>query len=262
MRSTVRGTRRSEKYKSCTLRVPGARPGATLGRDVESYADYCPIAIANEVIGDRWNPLILREIMVGSRGFNEIHRGIPRISRTLLAQRLRMLEGSGLIVRRPRPEGRAADYVLTDAGSDLQPILWELGRWATRWVFGDPTENQLDTPHLVWRLHQTTDCDRAPRARTTVEFRTHGPGSGRSWLVFEKGASTACQIDPGYDVDLLVLAEARELHRWFMGRTTWREACENEGIRIVGPERLARAFPDWFVPSEFHDDVRRALESS
>jgi len=229
---------------------------------VESYADYCPIAIANEVIGDRWNPLILREIMVGSRGFNEIHRGIPRISRTLLAQRLRMLEGSGLIVRRPRPEGRAADYVLTDAGSDLQPILWELGRWATRWVFGDPTENQLDTPHLVWRLHQTTDCDRAPRARTTVEFRTHGPGSGRSWLVFEKGASTACQIDPGYEVDLVVMGDNREMHRWLLGWLSFRELRLAGSVRLVGPSRLGRAFSSWFSTSLFARSLRQPALAS
>jgi DNA-binding HxlR family transcriptional regulator len=228
---------------------------------VGSYGDYCPIAVASEVVGDRWNPLILRELMVGAHRFNDIHRGIPRISRTLLAQRLRNLERDGLVERRPGERRQAADYVLTDAGHDLEPILWELGRWATRWVFGDPEDHQLDLVHLVWRLHQMSDAERAPRRRTTVEFDARGPGGGRAWLVFVDGASTACEVDPGYEVDLVISAENRELHRWFLGRTTWTEACRDGAIEVLGPRPLARDFPRWFVPSELHRDLRAAARA-
>jgi len=224
------------------------------------YADYCPIAVANEVIGDRWNPLILREIIIGSHRFNDIHRGLPRISRTLLAQRLRFLERNGLVERRPHPRGQAVDYVLTDAGRDLEPILWELGRWATRWAFGDPSDEQVDTVHLVWRLHQVTDPERAPQSRTTVAVRTRRP-TGSAWLVFEKGASTACEIDPGYDVDLVVVARNHALHRWFAGRVTWRDACDAGDVELIGPAGLVRGFPRWFRPSPFHADVRRAARA-
>jgi DNA-binding HxlR family transcriptional regulator len=222
------------------------------------HGDYCPIAVANEVMGDRWNPLVLRELMVGSQHFNDIHRGIPRISRTLLAQRLRELERRGLVERRPVPGKQAVDYLLSPAGHDLQPILWELGRWATRWMFGDPVDEQLDTPYIVWRLHQTTDPERAPKRRTTVEFATTGPGSRPAWLVFQSGASTACQSDPGYEVDLIVRADNRELHRWFIGRTTWKAASAGGAIAVLGPPRLAKAFPTWFVPGVFHADVQKA----
>jgi DNA-binding HxlR family transcriptional regulator len=225
---------------------------------VASYSDYCPIAVANEVIGDRWSPLVLRELMIGSTRFNDIHRGIPRMSRSLLTQRLRFLEHNGLIERRPRPGEKAVDYVLSDAGRDLEPILWELGRWATRWVFGDPENHQLDTLHVVWRLHQLTDGDKAPQERTTVEFFTRGPGGRRAWLVFDHGASTACQVDPGFDTDLLVGGQSRELHMWLLGRTTWRAACESGAITVTGSRRLATAFPGWFRASPFHHDVRRA----
>lgn len=226
---------------------------------MRDYADYCPIAMANEIVGDRWNPLVLRELMVGARRFNDIHRGIPRISRTLLAGRLRSLERHGLVERRPVPGSQAVDYLLTDAGRDLQPILWQLGRWATRWTFGDPPDEVLDTHHLVWRLHQVTDPACAPQQRTTVEILTRGPGSARCWLVFAGGESTACQIDPGYDVDLVLRADNRELHRWFMGRTTWPEARRAGTIELSGPAGLATAFPTWFRPSPFHADVRAAL---
>ena len=225
------------------------------------YSDYCPIAMANEITGDRWSPLILREIIIGSHRFNEIHRGIPRISRSLLAQRLRLLERNGLIERRPRPGETAVDYVLTPAGRDLEPILWALGRWATRWMLGDPVDEQLDTPHLVWRLHQVTNAERAPKTRTTVEFRTLGAGAGRAWLVFDGGRSTACQIDPGFDVDLVVEGDNRTLHSWFLGRVTWRDARASGAVTLLGPSRLASSFPNWFDPSAFYNEVRAATRA-
>jgi DNA-binding HxlR family transcriptional regulator len=226
---------------------------------VATYADYCPIAVATELVGDRWSVLILREIMVGSTRFNDIHRGIPRISRTLLSQRLRVLVRDGLVERRSRPGRSSFDYVLTEAGRDLQPIVWELGKWSTRWAFTEPTDEQLDVAHLVWRLHQVVDPTRVPRKRTTVEFQARGPGGGRAWLVFENGESTACELDPGYEVDLVVNGENRELHRWYVGRVTWREACRDGGVSLVGPARLAREFPRWFRPSAFHADVRAVV---
>jgi DNA-binding HxlR family transcriptional regulator len=218
---------------------------------MSSYGDYCPITIASEVIGDRWSPLVIREIMVGSHRFNDIHRGIPRISRSLLTQRLRHLERNGIIERTPRPGEQAVDYTLTDAGHALEPVLWDLGRWAAAWALGDPTDEQLDTAHLVWRLHQFTDPENAPTTRINVQFTTTGPGSGTAWLVFDQGESTACQIDPGYEVDLVVEGDNRELHRWFAGRVSWADAVRSGRVTISGPSGLARAFPDWFVADVF-----------
>ncbi len=218
---------------------------------MSSYGDYCPITIASEVIGDRWSPLVIREIMVGSHRFNDIHRGIPRMSRSLLTQRLRHLERNGIVERTPRPGEQAVDYTLTPAGRALEPILWDLGRWAAAWALGDPTDEQLDTAHLVWRLHQFTDPDNAPTKRTNVQFTTTGPGSGTAWLVFDQGASTACQVDPGYEVDLVVEADNLELHRWHAGRVTWSEALRSGRVSITGPRDLVRAFPTWFVEGVF-----------
>ena len=223
----------------------------------ERFGDYCPIAMANEVIGDRWSPLVLRELIIGETRFNDIHRGIPRIGRSVLAGRLKWLERNGLVERVPRPDSQAVDYVLTEAGRDLEPIIFGMGRWGAKWVFGDPSDEQIDTTHLVWRLHQFTDPDRAPDERTTVEVRTHGAGAGRAWIVFEERASTACQIDPGYDIDLLVTADARELHRWYHGHAEWNDLCRAGAITVQGPKRLASAFPTWFRPA-FADDVRAA----
>jgi DNA-binding HxlR family transcriptional regulator len=226
---------------------------------VGAYGDYCPIAASIDVIGDRWSPLVLRELMVGSTRFNEIHRGLPRMSRNLLVQRLRMLERNGLVERHPRPGSQMVDYQLTPVGKELEPVLWELGKWAVRWRFDDPVDEQLDTVYLVWRLHQQVDLQRVPERRTTVEFATKGPGGGRAWLVFDRGESTPCQLDPGYEPDVLVQGETKELFRWWIGRATWAEVCDGGEVKLVGDRRLVEAFPTWFLPSLFHAEVREAV---
>jgi DNA-binding HxlR family transcriptional regulator len=215
---------------------------------MSSYGEYCPIAVGAEVFADRWTPLVLRELMIGCRRFNEIHRGLPKMNRTLLVQRLRSLERRGIIVR-TQTHGNVVEYRLTESGRELEPIVWALGEWASRWSFGDPEDHQLDTSWLVWRLHQHAIETKIPETRTVVEFVLTGTGGGRAWLVLDRGSSTACQIDPGYDVDLVVHGDTRELHRWLVGLTSFRRVQQCGGARIIGPSRLARAFAGWFDTS-------------
>jgi DNA-binding HxlR family transcriptional regulator len=217
-----------------------------------TYGEYCPIAVGAEVFADRWTPLVLRELMLGSRRFNDIHRGLPKMNRTLLVQRLRSLERRALVERRCENGGRTVDYVLTESGRELQPIVWSLGEWAARWTFGDPADSELDVAWLVWRLHQKAIPSVLPEGRLVVEFVASGPGGGNAWLVFDDRRATACEIDPGYDVDLVVEGDNRELHRWMLGVTPYREMVRAGAIRLVGPSRLVRGFPKWFdiVPLE------------
>ena len=143
-----------------------------------SYREYCPIAVGAEFFGDRWTPLILRELMLGSSRFNEIHRGLGRMSRTLLIQRLRELERRGIVERTADEAGRTLEYRLTAAGHELEPVVWALGDWAARWAFGDPADEELDVGWLVWRLHQQVVADELPDGRTVVQFVLNGPGEG------------------------------------------------------------------------------------
>lgn len=223
-----------------------------------SYREYCPIAVGAELFGDRWTPLILRELILGSRGFNEIHRGLGRMSRTLLIGRLRELERRGIVGRTVDASGRTTEYRLTEAGEELEPIVWSLGRWASRWSFGDPADEELDVAWLAWRLHQRADPDRLPDGRTVVHLVADGPGGGEAWLVLDRGGATACQIDPGYQVDLALMGDNRELHRWLLGSRTFRDLQRAGSVRLVGPSRLARAFPTWFAPSPFARTLDRS----
>lgn len=209
-------------------------------RAMASYGEYCPIAAGAEVFGDRWTPLVLRELILGSTRFNDIHRGVPKMSRTLLSQRLRAL------VRRELVERVGTGYHLTDAGRGLEPLVWELGRWAARWSFGDPADEDLDAEWIVWRLHQRVLPRRIPGRRTTIEFDLRGPGGGRAWLVLDRRESTACWIDPGYDVDLLVRGANREVHRWLLRQVSLDDALAAGHMELVGPPALVDAFPKWF----------------
>lgn len=225
-----------------------------------THADYCPIAVGVEVLGDRWTPLIIRELMVGSTGFNEIHRGLPRMSRSLLAQRLRALERRGLVSRQVAHRGRPGSYRLTASGEALTPIVWAIGHWAAQWQFGDPAPGDRDARTLLWRLHQLAVPSRLPEGRTVVHMRLTGRGGAEGWLDIDHGEVSVCTDDPGHDVDLAVEGDTGQVHRWVVGRITFRELATTGEVRAIGPTRLVRAFPTWFNTRTFAEDMRRSAQ--
>ncbi len=219
--------------------------------------DYCPIAVGVDVLGDRWTPLVIRELSVGSTHFNEIHRGLPRISRTLLAQRLRELERRGVVRHETSAPGRPGQYVLTPAGESLVPIVWAMGHWAAEWVFGDPTDAECDGKSLMWRLHQHAIPARLPRQRTVVQMVLTGPGAAEGWLDIDHGAVTMCTDDLGLDCDLAVEARTSQMQRWLVGLVPFDRLVAERSVRLLGPGRLARAFPTWFDTSFFQAGIDR-----
>jgi DNA-binding HxlR family transcriptional regulator len=234
-------------------------PPAT-GEDdpVPRYTDYCPIATGVDVLGDRWTPLVIRELTIGSTGFNEIHRGIPRVSRTLLAQRLRTLERRGLVRRDVTSTGRSGGYQLTTAGEALSPIVWAMGHWAAEWMFTDPTEDDCDGLSLIWRMHQHANPERLPNTRTLVHLRLTGVGGAEGWLSIDAEGMTVCKDDQGHDVDLAVEADTGQMYRWLAGIVPFRDLIADGQVRLIGPSRLARAFPTWFMPDAFATQMRRS----
>jgi DNA-binding HxlR family transcriptional regulator len=221
------------------------------------HSDYCPIALCVEVLGDRWTPLIIRELMVGAGGFNEIHRGVPRLSRTLLAQRLRQLERRGLVARESAERGRPGRYTLTDAGWSITPIIWAMGQWAAEWIFDDPEDEDCDGMSLMWRMHQRAIGDRLPLRRTIVHVNLTGPGACEGWLDIERPTMTVCIEDPRQDVDLSLTAPTKEMHRWLLGRTTFRALVDAGHAEFLGPAPLVREFPGWFDNTFFDPGLRR-----
>jgi DNA-binding HxlR family transcriptional regulator len=231
---------------------------------MHAAAQYCPVAVATEILADRWTPLILREFIVGAHTFGEIHSGIPHISRSLLSERLKQLAVHGVVERTEGPGGRPA-YRLTPAGEDLEEVVFGLGEWAIRWAyFAEPGDEQLDNAHLMWRFRRGVVRDRVPAQRLVTEFVLSCPAgtTEQYWLVVQPADVEVCLKHPGFDVDVQVRTSSRELHRVWLGRTTFAAAMRAGTLEIAGPPALVRSFPRWFSFSPFVPAVRRASQST
>src|SRR5215510_10574614 len=134
------------------------------------YGQYCPVARAAEILADRWTVLIVRELLADVRRFNELERGLPHMSRTLLAERLRRLEQTKVVERRAAPRGKPTEYRLTPAGRELQRIIDLYGEWGARWAFGAPRQNELDPIILLWWMRRRVAVERISRPRVVIQF--------------------------------------------------------------------------------------------
>jgi DNA-binding HxlR family transcriptional regulator len=223
------------------------------------YGQYCPVARASEILADRWTPLIVRELLAGLRHFNDLDRGLPGISRALLAERLRRLQRMGIVERRTAPEGRAVEYSLTRAGQELQRVIDVLGGWGARWAFGDPRPSELDPIVLLWWMRRRVHRQRLPARRVVIEFDFRGARTGSYWLVLERSDVSVCLQHPRFDVDLRVSADIGGFYRVWLGRTTLGAALREGLVRLDGMPAVVRAFPHWFAWSPMAEAVRAAL---
>jgi DNA-binding HxlR family transcriptional regulator len=226
---------------------------------VRGYAQYCPIAKASEVLGDRWTLLIVRELLGGASGFNELQRGLPGISRSVLTDRLRSLERAEIVERRTGPKGRTLAYRLTPAGRDLEPVVQALGEWGATWSFTDPRPEELDPDLLIVWIARHVEREQLPPDRTVVQFDFHDPAK-RYWMVLEPADVSVCLQHPGFDVDLHVVVDTATLYRIYLGRADLGGALRAGRLTLSGPRPLQRAFGRWFAWSAFAPASRRAGE--
>jgi DNA-binding HxlR family transcriptional regulator len=205
-------------------------------RETSGYGQYCPISRALDVLGERWSLLILRDMLVGSTRFNDLARGLPGVSRSLLSKRLRQLERAGIV---ERYDGR---YLLTDAGRDLEPIVFGLGEWGARWSFGDPEPAERDPELLVWWMHTRLDTSQLPGDRHVlhISFRDD---PRHFWIVVERGTPSVCLSDPGFEVDVTITADVDALQQVWLGRLPLRDAVRDGRIEFQGPSALTRRMP-------------------
>ena len=225
-------------------------------RSRNTYRQFCPVARASEIVTERWTPLVLRELMCGSTRFNELRRGLPHLSPSLLARRLRDLEIDGIVTR--AAEGSSVEYRLTAAGEDLRPIIEALGHWGKRWVEREFTREEMDPALLVWDMHRRVIADELPAERvvTRIDFRGGRGRQPRFWLIFDRPSADVCFHDPGYEPELYVTAELRALIDFWMGARTFQSALADRSITLEGPRDLCRRFPSWFERSIFSEAPR------
>ena len=225
---------------------------------MRTYGQFCPVAKAAEIFAERWNPLILRELLLGSRRFNELEYGLPKIPRSLLVQRLRMLEQAGVVERHVDSRGKNPEYYLTPAGQDLFDVVIRLGEWGQKWVNHDIGPSDIDPQLLMWDMRRRINLDRIPQRRVVVQFDFYGATSGSYWLVLERPEPSVCFKDPGFDVDLMVTTDTIAMHQVWIGHLSFADALRQELVEIDGPSPLARAFPGWLALSHFANVPRAA----
>ncbi|MBX9243536.1 helix-turn-helix transcriptional regulator [Actinotalea ferrariae] len=223
------------------------------------YHQFCPVAKTMELLDERWTILVLRELMAGSEHFNDLRRGLPRMSPTLLSKRLHRLVAGGVVLR--TADAGEIRYRLTAAGEELRPVVEALGAWGTRWI-PELADADLDPRLLMWDLHRRVEAANVPAGRTVVRF-TFPALHGRErdwWVVITPPTADVCDVDPGFDVTVTVTAELRALVLVWRGDLAWGEAMRSGGVALDGPQDARRALPRWFALSPFAQVPRVAAE--
>ncbi|MGW3009953.1 winged helix-turn-helix transcriptional regulator [Streptomyces sp. NPDC001219] len=203
------------------------------------FGQFCAVARALEALGERWALLIVRELLLGERRFNDIQRGIPRISKTMLSTRLKELERAGVVVR------GSDGYTLTEAGAQLAPVLRELGSWAMHFDRRGLRPEHLDPDVLVWDIRRRVVPEHLPQEPTLVELR-FAAHPKPYYLLARRPEVTLCTEDGGFPVALRIEADLEALTRYWLGETTWDRLLRAELVTLTGPSSLRRSFPGWF----------------
>lgn len=223
-----------------------------------SYGQFCPVSMASEILCSRWTVLVLREMLCGSTRFNDLRRGLPRMSPTLLSKRLKELELAGVIRSAPVAPG-ISDYRLTEAGEELRPIVLGIGSWGQRWVESRLSLRNLDPTLLMWDMRRNLSTDPLPPRRCTIQFlypelaTTHR----NYWLVVESGEVDLCYTDPGFDIDLLVTSSLRTMTSIWLGHARLDTEVRAGHVQLEGDPAIRRAMQQWLKLSTFAPVERR-----
>ena len=214
---------------------------------VRTYGQYCPIARASDLLAERWSIIILRNILIGCRTFNEIADGAPGLSRGLLSKRLRDLERAGVVEIRPKPDGPGSFYEPTQAGLELSNVMSALHEWGSKWAELTPEQAHPGVVLWGWATFYL-DRDRLPRRRVLVRFEyptLSGSGS-RGWLLIQHGDAEVYEKYPGGEEELVVVvSDPVVFARWHLGEVEWDDALRSGAVTVTGSSTLARALPTW-----------------
>ena len=215
-----------------------------------SYHQFCPVAKAMELLDERWTMLIVRELGCGSERFNDLRRGVPQMSPTLLSKRLQQLTRAGIVER--RADGTDVRYVLTEAGRELWPIVEAVGTWGIRWI-GELGDEDLDPKLLLWDMHRNINHGAVPDGKAVVHFRFPDvePRGSHWWLVITPDDAYVCDTDPGQPATATVTTNLRTMTGIWRGDLSWTDALRGDALAIEAPSSVRRSVPTWFALSGF-----------
>lgn len=228
-----------------------------------SYGQFCPVAMAAEILCTRWTVVLLREMVAGSTRFNDLRRGVPRMSPALLVQRLRDLEDHGVVRRVAGRDSGVMEYHLTPAGQELETLVGAMGHWGQRWVTSELSLQQLDASLLMWDMRRHLDLEPMPRRRSVIQFlyAEQAPVDRSWWLIVEPDAGPhagkagapvdLCSVEPGFDVDLYVACDLKTMTGIWMGVDTVRAALDSQRMHLTGDAELASNMQSWLGLSPF-----------
>ena len=213
------------------------------------YGQFCPIAKASEVFATRWTPLLLRELMAGVCTFNDLHRGVPLMSRALLAARLRQLEHEGIVEKRSGGGGAHAEYWLTPAGDAFGEAIGALARWGLFYSRDRLEARDLDPGVFMWMLRRRVRLDDLPDERIVLRFEFSGVASSKTklkmmWLILDRSEVDVCAKDPGHPVDLSVHGDIATFVAIFLGHARWKDKV-GKSVTLEGDRRCAAQIPKW-----------------
>lgn len=225
-----------------------------------SYGQFCPVAMASEILCTRWTVLLLREMCAGSTRFNELRKGVPLMSPALLSKRLRQLEEAGVVTRSPTKTSGGHEYHLTPAGQELQPIIFSMGFWGQRWISSQSTLKNLDPSLLMWDMRRNLNVSPMPDRQCTIQFLYSdlSPAKQKWWLVIENGQTDLCSVDPGFDVDLYVVGDLRTMTAIWMGLTTVAKEVAADRLELLGDASLRKSIQTWLGLSPFAKERKQA----
>lgn len=219
----------------------------------QSYNQFCPVAMAAEILCSRWTMVLVRELVAGSTRFNELRRGVPRMSPALLSKRLRELEDCGIVEHRTSATSGVSEYLLTDAGRDLGPVIMAVGMWGQRWVQAQASLRNLDPGLLMWDMRRNLNPVPLPDRRCVIQFLYPGANVGRRhwWLIVDGETLDLCSVDPGSDVDLYVVSDLRAMTAIWMGLSSVAAEVDAGTLRMTGCPVLAGSMQSWLGLSPF-----------
>lgn len=218
------------------------------------YGQFCPVAKATEVVGERWTLLILRELMLGTCRFNDFQRALSRISPTLLNQRLKSLEAQGILIRKKKSGQKGYEYRLTASGKELAPLVETLAVWGMRWARGQMTDAELDVEFLMWDLQRRLQTEHLPAGETVICFSFDELKKfGNWWMVVYDDSVDLCTQDPGKDIDIYINSTVRALAEVWRGDVSLRQALADGEIETHGTRALERSLPNWLGLCLFKD---------
>lgn len=218
------------------------------------YGQFCPIAKASEVIGEKWTLLIIRELLMGATRFNELQRGLSLISPTLLSKRLDSLVQQGLIVKKKIQGQKGFEYFPTQCCQELMPVILSLGEWGMRWTVSNLTHNDYDVELLMLYLQRSIKPQHLPGNMTVIHFKFTDVDNFPSWwMLVENGKVDLCTQDPGKDVDVYFTSTIQTLAEIWMGRGSYKNAIRDGSLLLVGDSSLTNTVSNWMVNSVFAD---------